>query len=218
MYVPEHFAERDPELIEDYVRRWPFATLFTAGALGPVSPAPGPLGPVSPAPGPLGPWASHVPLVLDADGDLVGHLARANPQCADLEGPVLAVFAGPHAFVSSRVYERPEHQVPTWNYVAVHARGRGEVLADPLPALDLLMASMQPEDRVPSGEDDRDRYLQRLSAGIVAFRIRDVAWTAKAKLSQNRSAADQQRVVEALAASEDPGDRAVAELMRARRR
>lgn len=198
MYVPRPFVEDDPDTIRAHVRRWPFATVITAG--------------------PLGLYASHAPLVLDEQGAaLIGHLARANPQCADLTGPVLAVFPGPHAFVSSRWYREPERHVPTWNYVAVHARGRGEVLDDPLVALDLLMAAMQPEDPVPSGEAERDRLVERLSGAIVAFRIVDLRWEGKAKLSQNRDPEDQQRVVAALAASDDPQDRVVAALMRERR-
>ena len=196
MYVPSLFAD-DPALISEHVRRWPFATVFTSGAAGP--------------------QASHVPLVLAAPDRLVGHLARANPHAddlsVDLPCPILAVFHGPHAFVSSNWYQEPDKHVPTWNYLALHATGSACCLSDPTEALDLAMATLQPPDRVPSGHASRDAFLASLSRAIVAFEIRVHRWEGKAKLSQNRSPDDRERVRLALAASSDPMDQQVADEM-----
>lgn len=191
VYVPPPFDSVLPEQIPDLVAAWPFATLVTTGALGP--------------------YASHVPLVLH-EGRLVGHLARANPQVADLDGPVLAIFHGPHAMVRSDWYGAPARQVPTWSYAAVHATGRARP-ADPLRALDLVMAAFQPGERVPSGDGDRDRLVARLATAIHAFEIEVDRWEAKAKLSQNRDAADRARVRAALRERGSEDDLAIAAWM-----
>ena len=176
VYIPALFDCIAPEQVPALVAAWPFATLVTSGALGL--------------------YATHAPLVLH-DGRLVGHIARANPQVADLDGPILAIFHGPHAMIRSDWYVSPARQVPTWSYAAVHATGRARP-TDPLRALDLAMSAFQPGERVPSGEPDRDRYVARLSAGIYAFEIEVERWEAKAKLGQNRDAPDRARVRAAL--------------------
>jgi transcriptional regulator len=195
MYVPSLYAEA-PERIADHVRTWPFATVFTQGELGP--------------------YATHLPLVLTSPTRLVGHLARANPHHQDFGGPVLAVFHGPHALVRSDWYGEPEKHVPTWNYLAVHATGTIRILPDPVEALDLAMSTFQAPERVPTGREERDQFLMALSRAIVAFEIEVSRWEGKAKLSQNRSPEDQQRVREQLAASTEPLDRAIAQEMRKR--
>src|SRR3546814_1620967 len=84
---------------------------------------------------------THLPILVDRDGEVVtlrGHVARANPMArliADStpQAPLhaTAVFAGPQAYVSPDWYET-ENQVPTWNYLAVHASGALEHVADPV--------------------------------------------------------------------------------------
>src|SRR5690606_20360932 len=80
------------------------------------------------------PAATHLPLTVKVEGEQVflhGHFAKANPQWRGLEeGEVLAVFSGPHAYVSPRHYDAVE-SVPTWNYLAVHAHGEARVIHDP---------------------------------------------------------------------------------------
>src|SRR5688572_28058136 len=108
MYIPEAFREDRPEALQALIREHCFGTL------------------VSRHEGERG--ASHVPLLLDRDhgphGTLLGHMARANPQWQGFrEGEeVLAIFQGPHAYVSPSWYET-ELSVPTWNYAVVHACG-----------------------------------------------------------------------------------------------
>lgn len=195
MYVPALF-EDDPDMIAEQVLRWPFATVFTAASLGP--------------------YATHVPLILVGGDRLVGHLARANPHHQDLCGPVLAVFHGPAALVRSEWYTEPEKHVPTWNYLAVHATGTAHLLSDPIEALNLAMSWFQPPEQLPTGRPERDALLASLSRAIVAFEIRVTRWEAKAKLSQNRTPEDRERVTQTLEASPDSADRAVAAEMRKR--
>ncbi|WP_431024310.1 FMN-binding negative transcriptional regulator [Halomonas sp. H5] len=153
--------------------------------------------------------ASHLPLVLARGegelGTLYGHFARANPHWQALEGQrVLAIFQGPHAYVSPRWYAaRPA--VPTWNYVAVHASGLVERLDDDATqaAFDGLLAKYEPAllDDAAILSDD---YRQRLLRGTVGFRIRLDDLQGKAKLGLNRSREDQAGVLAGLGDSPDP--------------
>ncbi len=84
---------------------------------------------------------SHIPFLPERGADgrlrLLGHVARANAHWQALEaaGEVLAIFAGPHAYVSPGWYES-HPSVPTWNYAVVHARGPARLLPPgDLPAL-----------------------------------------------------------------------------------
>lgn len=82
--------------------------------------------------GPDGPLAAHIPFLLAEDGASAElHLVRSNPVARSLAAPVPALMAvsGPDGYVSPDWYGLAD-QVPTWNYVAVHLRGRLELLAD----------------------------------------------------------------------------------------
>ncbi|WP_163575554.1 FMN-binding negative transcriptional regulator [Halomonas faecis] len=153
--------------------------------------------------------ASHLPLVLERGegelGTLYGHFARANPHWHELDGQrVLAIFQGPHAYVSPRWYAtRPA--VPTWNYVAVHASGVVERLDDAatLASLDALVAQYEP-DLLDDEEILGEAYRRRLLAGTVGFRIRLDDLQGKAKLGLNRSREDQAGMLAGLRASPAP--------------
>lgn len=83
------------------------------------------------------PYATHLPLLLNKSQDyLIGHFAKGNPQWKDIEHQtVLAIFQGPHCYVSPSWYET--HQsVPTWNYVAVHVYGEVQLIDDEKELMD----------------------------------------------------------------------------------
>ena len=202
MYVPRHFAQDDPAALRALMERYGFALLVTTvdGA----------------------PFASHLPLLHRAEGgefgSLIGHMARPNPQWRGFAhgGPALAVFQGPHAYVSPSWYASAE-AVPTWNYTAVHAYGRPRVVDDQGAALAILERLVavhengRPEpwgiDRVPA--DFRDTQVR----GIVAFEMPIERLEGKFKLGQNRPAADRQGAARALRASGEPLGLEVARLM-----
>ena len=195
MYIPAHFAASD-QLGLDIIEQHGFATLVTVeDGL---------------------PFATHLPLLLDRRGPrgtLIGHVARANPQWRHLEPgqPVLAVFAGPHAYVSPTWYapRRPEN-VPTWNYVAAHVRGRPRLVPAGAPTLDVVTRLSAHHDRRGYEVDADADALQKLARAIVAFEIEIDEILTKLKLSQNRPPADRAEVARQLAASEDPDARGVA--------
>jgi transcriptional regulator len=159
---------------------------------------------------------SHLPLLVDSKrGVLRGHLARQNPQYADLaaNSETLAIFHGPHAYVSPSAYE--EHpSVPTWNYVVVHVRGRGELVDEPIlrTILDDLVGRFDPTGWRLNAPDE---YVRSALDAIAGFEIPIEHLEGKWKLSQNRSLADQSRVA-AWLDGQDEASRAVAALMRSR--
>ena len=178
MYLPSHFRESDAGRLAALMRDYPFATLVTVrdGA----------------------PCVSHLPLLYDPGaGTLTGHMARANPQWRDLAagGPALAVFHGPHAYVSPGWYATPG--VPTWNYAVVHARGRARMLEQPgevLAVLERLTRVHEAALERPWRVDPDDPALGARLAAIVAFEITLDVLDGKFKLSQNRPAGDRERV------------------------
>jgi transcriptional regulator len=194
MYIPKHFAQADERTLWDFVDEHSFGTLLTVvdGQ----------------------PFASHVPFLIDRDTRMLHcHLARANPQWQRLAAAphVLAIFAGPHGYVSPAWYA--EANVPTWNYAVVHARGQARVVDDlehTRRHVEALAAKFERGRAMPWVP----QYDVRRLAGIVGVEIR-AQLEGKFKLSQNRSAADRRGVVAALQASGSDNDAALAHLMEA---
>lgn len=205
MYTPRHYEEQDPERLLALLKRYGFATLVTVGEDG-------------------APLATHLPLLADRDSDgivrLSGHMARANPQWRSFAEArdVLAIFHGPHGYVSPTWYTRAP-EVPTWNYAVVHAYGRATVQESPDAVLKVLRDSAalyeagNPEPWTPESAEDT---VHRLMKGIVAFELRVTRLEGKAKLSQNKDAENRRSVISHLARSPHAGDRELAELMRSR--
>jgi len=206
MYLPSAFRQDDLAELHAQMQASPFALLTSAGAAGV--------------------QASHLPLLLAPDegefGTLYGHFARANPHWRDLQGgaEALAVFSGPDAYISPGWYPaKAEHGkvVPTWNYIAVHARGPVELIEAPERLLQIVSRlSDQHENgrERPWAVSDAPRdYLDSMLRAIVGFALPIRRLEGKWKLGQNRSAADQAGVRDGLAASTSPGDRELAARM-----
>ncbi len=202
MYVPTAFQQHDRGTLFDFMRRHSFATLVSQheGL----------------------PFATHLPLLADAaagpHGELHGHFARANPQWRELAGQeVLAIFSGPHAYVSPTWYGVP-NMVPTWNYLAVHAYGRCELTEDPVELLAILARSVttyEGSQPTPWNFAPDDPVVLKLLKGIVGFRMAISRIEGKWKLGQNHSPQMRSGAAEQLAASDDPQARQIAELMAA---
>jgi transcriptional regulator len=204
VYIPKWFRETDQAALHDLMRANSFATLISQhdGA----------------------PYASHVPMLLQADagphGTLVGHMARANPQWRDFAtlAEVLVLFQGPHTYVSPSWYEAAL-SVPTWNYAVVHAYGTPHLIEERDACYALLRRLVQTYEagfERPWPFALPEEYVHGMMQGIVCFTIGITRLEGKFKLSQNRPMADRQRVVEALQASGDPEGGAVAALMQQR--
>ena len=209
IYNPPAFRETDLAAMHAQILHSGLATLITVGADGPI--------------------VSHLPMLFDPlpepFGTLTGHLARANPQWkeSDFKKPVVAMFMGPDAYVSPNWYpSKAEHgkAVPTWNYSMIYVRGRIETFqqAEELRA-HVTALTERFEQNAPAPwqvSDAPEDYLQRQFKGIVGLRLTIEAIEGKAKLSQNRSKADQDAVVAALGASGRANDLAVSGMMKQR--
>lgn len=174
--------------------------------------------------------SSHLPIVLPEGLDreaaladwtkleLLGHLATANPQAAELDGaPILLVFTGPNAYVTPTWYQM-QPAAPTWNYADVQVRGVARML-DQEEALAVIERTIQvlEDGRDPRWllEGESVDYANRILPGVRAFRVEVTGVDYQFKLSQDKPSDVQQRVREGLAASRRGQDRDVAELMEA---
>jgi transcriptional regulator len=200
MYIPKAFYVSDQQVLGEFIERHSFATL------------------VSMVDGK--PFATHLPLLLDrmrsTYGTLLGHVARANPQWHAFDGQqeALAIFQGPHAYVSPSWYATSP-AVPTWNYTAVHVYGVPRVIDDEhafADLLDRLIAFYEAGMPTPWPGILPADFRATLMKGIVGFVMDIDRIEGKFKLSQNRSREDQRRVVEHFERSADPIERALAEL------
>jgi transcriptional regulator len=169
-------------------------------------------------------WGTHVPILsaTGADGTkyLHGHLARANPQWKGWGGDVqaLAVFQGPHAYISSSWYDHPN--VPTWNYIAVHVYGRLRTIeGDELYAsIEQLMSKYEAKSRVPVTMDGLPADLvEREMKAVVGFALEITDIHGKEKLSQNRDDANHAAIIHELERRGERFDGDIAAEMRQRR-
>ncbi len=191
MYLPKHFAETELDTLHALIRANPLATLVTHGLDGLE--------------------ANHVPLHLDPDsgpnGTLRGHIARANPLFRNgTQGEILVIFQGPHSYISPSGYAtKAEHGrvVPTWNYTAVHAYGRLQLIEDSdwlLAQLTTLTAAHEAPLAQPWAVSDAPvDYIEKMLGAIVGIEIAIDRLIGKWKVSQNQPAANQASLIEAFA-------------------
>jgi transcriptional regulator len=202
MYIPPAFQGPEPAALLDFIEAHGFG-LVISGLDAEIC-------------------ATHLPLLVRRDvgrhGQLVGHMARANPHWRQMAGQtVLAVFTGPHAYISPSWYEA-ENVVPTWNYVAVHAQGTCQLVEDEQSVARILTDYVNTFERSlpePWTIDPGSDFFPRLAQQIVAFEIDIERLEGKWKLSQNHSAERREKVARQLAHSDDAAAREIAKLMRA---
>jgi transcriptional regulator len=201
MYVPKYYKIDSLDEVKDFINANGFAIL------------------ISQADSRL--RATHIPLVLDTDHHgksiLTGHLSKANRQWKNFSAndEVLAVFLGPHAYISSSWYDH--ENVPTWNYVAVHVYGRvrlvkGELLKEQLSKMvDKYEAGLK--NPVSIGRMSKD-FLEQEIKGLIAFEIEITEIQAASKLSQNRDDKNYDRILAGLVQKGDRDSLRMAELMK----
>ena len=204
MYVPKLYRNSNFPEIENFLRSHSFATLASMHEQKP--------------------WATHIPLELEVNqaGEKVlwGHLSKANPQWKsfDENETVMAVFLGPHTYISSSWYDHVN--VPTWNYIAVHVYGKvriveGEELHESLRRLvnkyEVIAHSPVSVDTMP------EEFVRKEVKGIVGLEISMDKIEGNWKLSQNRDDANYNQIILELEKLHDLNAQQVADEMKKRR-
>jgi transcriptional regulator len=207
MYLPTQFEETDIAVLHGLLCAYPLATLVTLTGVR------------------LN--ANHLPLELDPKpgplGTLRGHVARANPVWRDLPRDLeaLAVFQGPQRYITPSWYRSKKETgrvVPTWNYAVVHAYGPLRVIEDPswLRRLVERLTGHNEASRAQPWKvsDAPEEFIESQLRAIVGIEMPITELSGKWKVSQNRSNADREGVVEGLEGLNDPEAAAMAELVR----
>jgi transcriptional regulator len=187
MYIPAHFKNENQQELLEFIRANPFGLLVSNGSEYPD--------------------ITHLPFTLDGTTQLrlSSHFAAANPQAQLLkEGDkVTVVLSGPHAYISPSLYDAQEN-VPTWNYIAVHAHGIYRLCTEDEKetVLRKMIAAYEPAyekqyDSLP------EKYTAGLKKGIVAFTVEVQSLQGKYKLSQNKKPEERERITHHLAAHAD---------------
>lgn len=203
MYIPKQYRNEDAADIEQFIKANSFAALVNVAEGRP--------------------RATHTPLVLTTDVSgrqvLFGHISKANPQWRAFEsgGEVMAIFSGPHAYISSSWYDH--ENVPTWNYIAVHVYGKiklveGDELWRHMAGLVDKYEAGLPK---PVSLDKMDPVATRKEMkGIVGFEIEITEMHAASKLSQNRDERNMQLIVDGLEQKGDADSVQMAEILKNR--
>jgi len=201
MYIPAIYREEDLAKLHALIREHSFATLITMH--------------------PQSPFATHLPFLLNDSrgtyGTLRSHMARQNPQWQGFknEQECLVVFQGSHAYISPSWYVSSPN-VPTWNYIAVHAYGIPR-LVDETDLIDILHETVRQSESSfdqPWELNVPEEHFQKLLRGVVGFEIEITRLEGKFKLNQNKSEADRAGVIDGLNAQGKPAGIEVAKQIR----
>ena len=199
MYIPEFNRLTDRNEIVDFMNQFSFATIISARNNLPV--------------------ATPLPFLINIKDEqitLTSHFAKANDQWKDIENnQVLIIFSEPHAYISPVNYDKVLN-VPTWNYISVHAYGKGKLITESEKVAEILEATIDNYESAYRQQWDNfpEEYKSKMTKGIVAFEIVVTEVKAKKKLSQNRSEEEKQRIIESLSESEDSNERQIAAFMK----
>jgi transcriptional regulator len=198
MYSPHAFVAADPVSI---VRKYPFAHLITATSDET--------------------YATPTPIFFETDdtiATLVGHMTRINPQVQTLQTGqrVLAVFPGPHTYISASWY-RTLLTVPTWDYVSAQIRGRIETIDDDegqIKVLRRVAEVLERDNEHPwTLEQAPPGKVQQLLPRIRSFRITLERIEGVTKLNQTHPPSDRMLIIQQLLARQDSDSREIARLM-----
>lgn len=199
MYIPKNFLTTDREEIMGFMKQYSFAAIITAKDNFPT--------------------ATHLPFLVSTKDDdiiLTSHFAKANEQWMQItENMILVIFNEPHAYISPKHYDK-ELNVPTWNYFSVHAYGQGQLITDTDKTFEVLDATIENYEIDYKQQWNRlpEDYKLKMVKGIVAFEVIITDLQAKKKLSQNKTNAEQMKIIETLSDSDNNNERDIATYMK----
>lgn len=203
MYIPDLFKNENQEDILRFLHENGFAVLInqTEGKL----------------------WGTHTPLFIESSFEdnvvLGGHISKDNPQAVNFNDgdEVLAIFNGPHAYISSSWYDH--ENVPTWNYIAVHVYGKLRLLnyEETIASLKVLVDKYEKNQENPVKIEELSKKTMMQARGVLAFEIAVTEIQAMKKMSQNRDDKNYKNIVDQLEKSDKTDDHVVAAEMRKNR-
>lgn len=170
-YPPKHHQDNDRDHIIEVIKTYPLATIVSVKDNQPL--------------------ITHLPLILN-EGKLVGHIDIYNPQTELLKdnNDVTILFYGPQCYISPSIYNTT--QLPTWNYIRVHLKGKVKALEN-TQALKESLIAMTEFLEAPDHKYVLDANNPRLDANlkyIKLFEIEIDSWEGKFKLSQDKHPKD----------------------------
>jgi len=198
MYIPSFNKFEDKQEVISFIKRYSFGTIVTASNNLPV--------------------ANHLPFLIEERDDKIiisSHFAKANPQALEIVGnDVLVIFTEPHAYISPKHYEK-ETNVPTWNYIAVHAYGKALLLEGEQAHMELLERTINTfeESYFQQWQALSPEYKSKMIKGITGFEITVTDLQAKSKLSQNRTAKERDNIIDTLKTSNNTNESDIAAYM-----
>jgi transcriptional regulator len=175
-YRPPHVREDDPAILLPLIARAPLATLITVAKGEPL--------------------VTYVPMLAREDEWgarwLEGHIARANDQWKQGDGPAVALFRAAEHYISPSWYatkQRDPRVVPTYDYVAIEARGPVRFIHDHtwLRAFVSRLTDDQ-ESRIGSDWETGDApadYMENQLRAIVGVQLRVESLMGLFKLNRN---------------------------------
>jgi len=199
MYIPKQFKNESQDEIIEFIRNNSFGILFSQNDEHPT--------------------ATHLPFIVKETEEsitLITHMAKANPQWKTLDGnTALAVFTGPHAYISASWYEEPG-TVSTWNYVSAHAHGRVEILTDSQLLKDILKNATdfyEGEFADPWKIEEHEETVDSMLNGIVGIHLTVDKLEGKWKLNQHHSKERREKVITRLKKQNAYDSQEIAQLM-----
>jgi transcriptional regulator len=198
VYLPPQFKAKDEAHALALMRAHPFASLISVDDDG-------------------FPFVTHIPLHLTQQNGqhvLLGHCAKPNPHWRYLQSRphALVTFMGPQAYMSPKVY--PDlTRVPTWSYLAVHAKVEATLVEEP-HTKDRLLKQLIGDHEPPYAKQWRgltEDYQSKMLSAIVAFELRITELQCKLKLNQHRP--ESHVAMHAAYAQGTPDEQALAEWM-----
>lgn len=199
MYVPQVNKMDDLNEILDFMKRFSFASIITNIDQIPV--------------------ATHLPFIIESKQEkiiITSHFAKANKQWQHVaSNNNLIIFTEPHAYISPQNYLN-EQNVPTWNYISIHAYGKAEIIKEEEAVFDILKSTINfyEKDYLSQWDNLPQDYKTNLIKGIVAFRIEIDKIEGKKKLSQNRKEIEKTNIINSLSQSKSGADQLIAEYMK----
>lgn len=193
-YRPAYFRIDDRTTLLELIARYPFASLICPSAQDVT--------------------VTHVPFFArESEGMLFleGHIARANDQWKIASEDALVTFVIANHYISPSWYPSKRvdpRTVPTWDYVAVHARGAVRFVHDRSWLRTLVARSSEQQERAVGGtwsiDDAPSEYIDRQLEAIVGVEVRVHELTGTFKLNQNHPPENVACVIDALVALGTP--------------